>query len=175
MSADWPRRQAALITLVAAGVLVGFRFLPRGSSLSPMDFVADRDTVLQFCDALNSRPPPAAIAPRAVTLVLTPPGPLHAGEAGVVRLRLTTISRKTIRPEDLLPRRQPDVELVVTDPAGRRLPSVRAKPERPAGEWSFRFAPPAGAAAGRYRVSASFTPAVTGAALSAASAFTVLR
>src|SRR5665213_2385796 len=127
MSADRPRRQAALITLAAAGVMVGFQFLPRGSSLSPMDFVADRETVLQFCDALNARPPPAATAPAAVTMVLTPPGPLRAGEPAEMGLRLTTISRRAIGPDDLLPRRQGSVELAIADPAGKRLAPVEAK------------------------------------------------
>ena len=171
MNAAFPWRQASLVTLAAAVLLAGFHLLPRGSTLSPMDFVADRETVLQFCDALTSRPPPSAAVVEPVTMILAPLGPLHPGGSGTVLMRLTTISRKPIGPDDLLPRNRPAIRLAITDPAGARLSSVHALSGRKAGEWSFRLVPKAGV----YRVSASFTPAVTGTEISAASAFTVLR
>ena len=155
MSAPIPWRQAALPTLAAALLLAGFHFLPRGSTLSHMDFLADKATVLQFCDAQNSRPLAAAAGGEPVTMILTPPGAALPAGARTVLLRLTTISHKPIGPDDLLPRDHPAVRLAIFDPAGTLLPPNEALPGKTPGEWTFRLAPKAGT----YRVSASFTPA----------------
>ncbi len=167
MSAVAPGARPRSITLAAALLLAGFHFLPRGSSLTPMDFLADKATVLQFCDARDSRPLAAAAGGEPVTMILTPP----AADGRTASLRLTTISHKPVGPDDLLPRNHPVVRTAIVDPAGTRLPPTDARPGKIPGEWTFRLAP----TAGTYRVSASFTPAATGAEISAASAFTVLR
>jgi hypothetical protein len=146
VGAAW--RQAALITLGAGAVLAAWHLLPAGSSLTPMDFLADEHAVLQFCDPLNSRPLPVVAGRPPVTLAATGQGVFT----------LTTISGKPIGPADLLPRGHPDLRLTITDPAGASVRVANVAPGRIPGLWAADFAPQQG---GIYRMTAAFTPIAT--------------
>jgi len=163
MSIAAPWRQSALITFGAGIVLAGFYLLPAGSTLTPMDFLADKATVLQFCDPLNSRPLVADAARPAVTLAVTDASKVDAASRRVV-FTLTTISGKPIGPADLLPRGHPQVQLSIIDPAGTPY-QARATPRKKPGEWTFDFARQE---PGLWHVDATFTPAATGKEVTAA-------
>jgi hypothetical protein len=163
MSIAAPWRQAALITFAAGALLAGFYLLPAGSTLAPMDFLADKATVLQFCDPLNSRPLLADAARPPVTLAVVDASKVDAASRRVI-FTLTTISGKPIGPADLLPRGEPDVGLLITDHAGIHY-QERATPGRIPGEWTFALAQQR---AGLWHVIATFTPAATGNEVTAA-------
>jgi len=164
MSPALPWRQAAFITLGAAAALAGFYLLPAGSSLTPMDFLADKATVLQFCDPRNTRPLEVSAARPAVTLALAKALTVDAASRRVI-FTLTTISGKPVGPADLLPRGQPKVRVAITGQAGAEAFSGVAAPGARSGEWSVDFVP---LAAGRYHIAATFTPAATGSEIAAA-------
>jgi hypothetical protein len=168
MSAAVPWRQAAAITLGAGAVLAGFYLLPAGSSLTPMDFLGDEHAVLQFCDPLNSRPLPVIAGRPAVTLALAPSSPSVPGGAVEAVFTLTTISGKPIGPGDLLPRGHPEVRIAITGPAGITVHPEGATPGRIPGQWMANFAPQG---AGTYKMTATFTPAVTEKEITAAADF----
>jgi hypothetical protein len=164
MSIAAPWRQAALITFGAGIVLAGFYLLPAGSTLTPMDFLADKATVLQFCDPLNSRPLVADAARPPVTLAVNDAFKVDAASRRVL-FTLTTISGKPIGPDDLLPRGHPEVLLTLTDSAGTRYDPVRATPGAKVGEWTFAIEPKG---PGLFHVVAMFTPTATGNEVTAA-------
>jgi hypothetical protein len=144
-------RQVALITAGAAVLLgVVLFLLPGGSDLTPMDFIADRRSVLQFCDPENFRPLPAAQGRPAVTL---------AQEGVRTAFTLTTVSGRPIGARDLLPRGHPVVRVLVSGPSGGAALAAEAEPGRRKGEWLLNLG---AAKAGSYQVRATFMPEATG-------------
>jgi hypothetical protein len=75
-----------------------------------------------------------------------------------VSLQLHTASGKPIGPQDLLVTHTRLLHLMIVDPSLRDYQHIHPAPGRVAGEWDFEFVP---RRAGRYRLFADFTPAVT--------------
>jgi hypothetical protein len=167
-----PLRQGAWITLGAGVVLGGFLLLPAGSSLTPMDFLADRGAVLQFCDPQNSRPLQASAGQGPVTLAVTAGPDEGRGVAATAGFTLATASGKPICARDILPRGNPEVRVSIQTGAGGRLGAAWVRPGRRPGQWTFGFTPPG---PGRYRVEAAFTPVATGKEQRCAADFVVER
>ncbi len=161
MSAPVSWSRIGLLSLGAAGLFGAYSLLPAGSRLDHMDFLADKASVLQFCDPQNVRPLPTQAGRPAVAMtVQRVPG----APAGKAVMTLTTISGKPVGPADLLPVGGRKISLEITDAAGGAVHPGSVVPASKAGEWTFQ-ADLAGK--GPWRAVATFTPAATGKTLTA--------
>lgn len=153
------RRQLLWITLGAAALFVGFRFLPTGTNLSHMDFRVTAKNPIDFCDPLSPQfiPVVAMASPVAMTVATTEPAMVGKEVRATVRLR--TANGKVIAAEDLLVAHTRKLHLLVIDPTLKDYQHLHPTPGRVAGDWEFSFTPRLG---GQYRVFADFTPAATG-------------
>ena len=151
-------RQIALITIAAVVIFVVIRRLPTGTNLSHMDFRATSTNSIEFCDPLNPQFIPVVAVPSPVTMMLTPAGPLVAGQEARFTLTLKTASGKPIAPEDLVVTHTRLLHLLIIDPWLNDYQHVHPEPGARAGDWTFSFTPHR---EGKYRVFADFTPVAT--------------
>lgn len=154
--AQW--RQIGLLTLGAAGVLVGLRFFRPRPELTHMDFVAGGPGSLEFCNPANPRFLPVVERVSPVLLTVRTEAPPVTGKAVAAVIVLRTNTGKPIGPRDLLPTATQKMSLLIIDPALADFQAVQPEPAAP-GEWRFAFTP---RRPGPYRIFADFTPSATG-------------
>ncbi len=164
-------RQVGLITLVAAGIFLTFRWLPTGTNLSHMDFRVTAKNPIDFCDPLNPQFIPVVAVASPVTMTLVTDAPPAAGRDVHATLTLRTASGKPIAPEDLLVSNTKLLHLLIIDPSLEDYQHVHPEPAKTPGDWTFTFTPRRG---GEYRVFADFTPAATARSLYANAELSVL-
>jgi hypothetical protein len=150
-------RQIVLITIGAAAVFVGLRFLPTGTNLHRTDFAVDAKNAIEFCDPLNPQFIPVVAVASPVTMTLASE-PLVGGRSAELTLILRTASGKQIEPVDLLVAHTRLLHLLVVDPTLTDYQHLHPEQGKNRGEWTFAFTP---RRAGVYRVFADFTPAAT--------------
>ncbi len=155
-----PWRSIVLITVGAAALYVGFRYLPTGTNLSHMDFRVKESNSIEFCDPLNPQfiPVVAVRSPVALTLEAGP-DPVAPGQERTFTFTLQTTAGKRIAPEDLLVTHTRRLHLLIIDPWLDDYRHVHPEPGKQPGQWVFSFTPKR---EGVYRVFADFTPAATG-------------
>lgn len=151
-------RQIGIITAVAIGVFVGFRYLPIGTNLSHMDFRVDAKNAIEFCDPLNPQFIPVIAARSPITMALRTATPPTMGVEQQCVLVMSTTSGKAVAPEDLLVAHTRKLHLLIVDPTLTDYQHVHPEPGKTKGEWEFAFTPKL---PGTYRVFADFTPAAT--------------
>ncbi len=154
--AQW--RQLLLITIGAIGIYVTLRLLPTGTNLNHMDFRAQGNNSIEFCDPLNPQFIPVIAARSPVTLTLSTVGTPTTGSPVQGAIMLRTSAGKPIGPEDLLIVHTQPLHLLIVDPSLHDYQHVHPVPTRTTGEWAFQFTPQS---AGTYRVFADFTPVAT--------------
>ncbi|MBS0664061.1 MAG: hypothetical protein JSR48_12415 [Verrucomicrobia bacterium] len=152
------RRQVVIITLVAAAIFLGFRYLPTGTNLSHMDFRATATNSIEFCDPLNPQFIPVVAVKSPVVMTLTAPAVTAAGQTLDCTVNLRTASGKPIAPEDLLVSHTRKLHLLIIDPWLDDYQHVHPEPGLHPGDWTFSFTPKR---EGVYRVFADFTPVAT--------------
>ncbi len=152
------RRQIVVITLVAVGIFLGFRFLPTGTNLSHMDFRETATNSIEFCDPLNPQFIPVVAVKSPVVMTLVTSGPPAAGQPVAATVSLRTASGKPIAPEDLLVSHTRLLHLLIVDPWLDDYHHVHPEPGARPGDWTFSFTPKR---EGVYRVFADFTPVAT--------------
>jgi hypothetical protein len=155
---DW--RGVMKITLVAAALFAGFRFLPTGTNLHHSDFQVTGANALEMCDPSRPQFIPVVAVKSPVRLELRADGgavPV-AGRETRFTLTLTTAGGQPIGPADLLTVHTRKLHLLVVDGSLQDYQHLHPEPGAQAGEWVFRHTPRRG---GMYRVFADFTPAAT--------------
>jgi hypothetical protein len=150
-----PWGTTGLTTLVALAVVAGYSLLPRGGRLTHMDFLADDATVLELCNPLNPAVLPVQTGSLPVTMSFSPVGPVAPGGTETVAFALTTISGRSVAPEDLSLVDGQRIRLILTDEKGRVLRTDALPSDR----WGFTFIP---GGPGPFHVDADFTPVSTG-------------
>ena len=155
---DW--RGVMKITLAAAALYAGFRFLPTGTNLHHSDFQVTGENALEMCDPSRPQFIPVVAVRSPVKLELRADGgaaPM-AGRETAFTLTLTTAGGLPIGPADLLTVHTRKLHLLVVDDSLQDYQHLHPEPGAQAGEWVFRHTPRRG---GTYRVFADFTPAAT--------------
>lgn len=151
-------RQAALITVAAAALYLGFRALPVGSDLNHIDFRAGPGAI-EFCDPANPQFIPVVSVRSPVSLTLSTAQLLRAGQDTEVVVRLATATGKPIGENDLLISHTRKLHLLIVDETLEDYQHVHPEPGETPGDWRFRFKP---LHSGPYRVFADFMPMATG-------------
>lgn len=155
-----PWRSIVLITVGAAALYVGFRYLPTGTNLSHMDFRVKESNSIEFCDPLNPQFIPVVAVRSPVALALERgPDPVTPGQERTFTVTLQTTAGKRIAPEDLLVTHTRRLHLLIIDPWLDDYQHVHPEPGKQPGQWVFPFTPKR---EGVYRIFADFTPAATG-------------
>lgn len=166
---DW--RGVAKITLAAAALYAGFRFLPTGTNLHHADFQVTGANALEMCDPSRPQFIPVVEVRSPVRLELRADGAgaPRAGRATNFTLTLTTAGGKPVGPVDLLTVHTRKLHLLVVDDSLQDYQHLHPEPGAQPGEWVFAHTP---RSAGAYRVFADFTPAATGRGLYAFADYT---
>lgn len=149
-------RSVTAITAGALALYVGFRALPTGTNLHHLDFRVEGAGALEMCDPNNPQFIPVVEARSPVRVTLRPAGD---GEAGKLRLTLTTAGGQPIGPVDLLTVHTRKLHLLAVDPSLADYHHLHPSAGERPGDWYFELRP---RRAGVYRVFADFTPAATG-------------
>ncbi len=152
-------RQVGLITAVAIGIFVGFRFLPTGTDLNHMDFRVNAKNAIEFCDPSNPQFIPVVAVRSPVTLSIRTPAAPTTGTSTQAFVTLQTANGKPVAAEDLVVAHTRKLHLLIVDPTLKDYQHVHPEPTKTRGEWVFSFTP---RGSGLYRVFADFTPAATG-------------
>ncbi len=155
-AARW--RQLALITGVSVLLYAGFRALPTGTNLHPVDFSAPGKGMVDYCDPANPQFIPVAKVRSPVAMTLSGDAPTESGRDARYRLVLKTSTGKPVGPVDLLVSHTRKLHLLIADPTLRDYQHIHPEAGARPGEWTFAFTP---RLAGTYRVFADFTPVAT--------------
>jgi hypothetical protein len=161
MSAD-KRTQITLITVAAIALYVGFRLLPTGTNLHPVDFSTQGKGMVELCDPSNPQFVAVTTARSPVTMTLRGDIPAVPGHESKLTLALATLTGKPVGPTDLLVQHTRKLHLLVVDPTLNDYQHIHPEPGAVDGEWTFAFTP---RLAGTYRVFADFVPVPTGRSL----------
>lgn len=156
-AARW--RQIVLITLGAAALYVGFRYVPTGTNLNHMDFRVTGANALEFCDPSNPQFIPVVAVRSPVRMTLRPAGEVRPGEVVTVTVSLATSAGKPIGPRDLNVAHTRKLHLLIVDPWLKDYQHVHPEPGERDGDWVFTFTPHG---RGTYRIFADFVPVATG-------------
>ncbi|MCW5550302.1 MAG: hypothetical protein KIT44_15170 [Opitutaceae bacterium] len=152
-------RQIALITLGAAALYVGFRYVPTGTDLNHMDFRVTGGNVLEFCDPSNPQFIPVVAVRSPVSMTLRPAQAPQPGEPVELTVSLRTAGGKPIGPRDLVVAHTRKLHLLIVDPWLKDYQHVHPEPGERDGDWVFAFTPHG---RGTYRIFADFVPVATG-------------
>lgn len=151
-------RQIGLITLGAAALYLGMRFLPTGTNLNHMDFRVTGGNVIEFCDPSNPQFIPVVAVRSPVVMTLATAQEVQPGEPVEIKITLRTSAGKSIGPRDLIVKHTRKLHLLIIDPWLKDYQHVHPEPGERDGEWVFSYTPQG---SGLYRVFADFTPAAT--------------
>lgn len=156
------RTQIALITVAAVALYAGFRVLPTGTNLHPVDFNTQGKGMVELCDPSNPQFVAVTTARSPVTMTLRGDIPAAPGRESKLTLVLATMTGKPVGPADLLVQHTRKLHLLVVDPTLNDYQHLHPEPGAVDGEWTFAFTP---RLAGTYRVFADFVPVPTGRSL----------
>lgn len=156
------RTQVALITAAAVALYAGFRVLPTGTNLHPVDFNTQGKGMVELCDPSNPQFVAVTTARSPVTMTLRGDIPAAPGHESKLTLVLATMTGKPVGPADLLVQHTRKLHLLVVDPTLNDYQHLHPEPGAVDGEWTFAFTP---RLAGTYRVFADFVPVPTGRSL----------
>ena len=156
------RTQIALITVAAVALYAGFRVLPTGTNLHPVDFNTQGKGMVELCDPSNPQFVAVTTARSPVMMTLRGDIPAAPGRESKLTLVLATSTGKPVGPADLLVQHTRKLHLLVVDPTLNDYQHLHPEPGVVDGEWTFAFTP---RLAGTYRVFADFVPVPTGRSL----------